>query len=307
MTIVVGDTLEAVLAALYLKRRGHDNVRICPRPRSLSLSFAVFGPLAMDPDANAHHPFRSLFPSNEGGIDLEALADSAEGASAAFRDVAAEAGLPYEGAIHRPAVARSDRLIPLRVGLYPAGTRLVRGEKDPDQATASPGKLVPSSVPSPASQALAMAFGRKLDQDGIAVLDEEPLRIEPSGDRVKLVTNRKSHQASRLVFAPGKFTRLGIASSPLLSCRLLDAPVFLRDRVAERIDGERHFARSIAGPHPAHRIGLRIDGGLAILDRDDRPIHPGLLAAGDVVAGFDYIRDKGAFALLSAHLVAGPP
>ena len=116
---------------------------------------------------------------------------------------------------------------------------------------------------------------------------------------------RQRIPARAVVLATGRFTGGGLAESDdRVREALLDLPVF--DDRGRRLDGEparRSLRRRYADPQPLFSGGVRVDGRLRAIGADGHPALANVLAAGELVGGFDpsICRTGLGFALLSGR------
>ena len=134
---ILGDTLEAVLVALFLRRDGID-VTLLPEPRALPLApltFELCRPSARELEsgypyvdafltqagARDGHPYRMLFPDGRGGIDAARLIADLRVAGAALVDLFGQLGLPLEGDAAELRIGITEQGTRVPVGIAPAG------------------------------------------------------------------------------------------------------------------------------------------------------------------------------------------
>jgi glycerol-3-phosphate dehydrogenase subunit B len=96
-------------------------------------------------------------------------------------------------------------------------------------------------------------------------------------------------EANTAILATGRFLSGGLAAERTgLRETLLDLPV---DQPASRGDWHRDDGFDPRG-HPINRAGLRVDDEFRPLGRDGTPVHPSLFAAGSILAGQDWVRQR---------------
>ncbi len=201
-------------------------------------------------------------------------------------------------------------LFPPVLGLY-RGTRLraLLGE-----ALGGPVAEVQGAPPwSPSGARLDRALLAALRAAGVRLVTGEARGVVGEGSRISGVDVRAaegdaSPELSRLpadavVLATGRFSGGGLAErGDRLVEPLVDLPLY--DDRGRRVDGvpaRRHLRRRYSDPQPLFSAGIRTDGRLRPLDAGGRAARANLVAAGEVIGGFDPALQRTGlgFALLS--------
>ncbi|MFN7972820.1 MAG: hypothetical protein U0166_10805 [Acidobacteriota bacterium] len=136
--LVVGDTLEAALTALFAAKVGAA-VTLAPKPRGLALTPVTFE-VARPPleaarlgrfnleehlkDLPASHPYRRMLPGDEG--DAGALHAAFRLAARDLRSSLAEEGMPYEGEAYEARIALTEAGTLVAVGMAPSDLAVFR-------------------------------------------------------------------------------------------------------------------------------------------------------------------------------------
>ncbi len=154
-----------------------------------------------------------------------------------------------------------------------------------------------SSVPSVPGARLQDALERALSEAGVELRAGDILGAKAEGGAVRSVEFRDAATggtsgipAGRFVVSTGKFTGGGMTREKVLKETVFGLPVFLDGREALGRQADELFSRDPAGPHPAMRAGLLTDRNLRPLDAGGGPVFSNLLACGNVLAGYDYVR-----------------
>jgi len=159
---------------------------------------------------------------------------------------------------------------------------------------------------SPAGPRLDRALLAGLEAAGVAVVTARVRRLELAAGRVRAVELEEEAQplpADAVVLATGRFVGGGIRErEDRLEEPLLGLPLY--DTAGRRVDAtppRRQVDPDPARPQPLFAAGVRTDGRLRPLGPDARPAAANLVAAGDLVGGFDpAVQRTGlGFALLS--------
>lgn len=170
------------------------------------------------------------------------------------------------------------------------------------------GELLGAPPWSPAGLRLDRALVRALDRAGVRLRSGRATELARQGDRIEAVrftdaAGSQECEAGVVVLATGRFAGGGLVEKDGRVCeRLLALP--LHDDRGRRIDGtpaRRHVRGGYADPQPLFSAGIRTDAGLRPLERDGRPRLTNLLAAGELIGGFDpaIMRTGLGFALVS--------
>ncbi len=181
--------------------------------------------------------------------------------------------------------------LPAVLGREPQG----RWWRDLAERIARPVFEIPTLPPSVPGLRLREALQERLRLDGvdravpgrigrIEMADEGfRLRVDPATGAARVL------RARSLVLATGRFLGGGLASDrSRIRETLLDIPVIQPD---DRRQWHRKRFFDPAG-HPVNRCGLNTDGHFRPLGAHGKPIHPRLAAAGVILAGQDWARDK---------------
>ena len=238
-------------------------------------------------------PERMLDAAACGPARLAALLDEDEAAAELARALAAPGG---EG----------------RTLLFPPVLGLARGERLRRALGAASGATVAELLGappwSPAGLRLDRALLEALGRSGVEVHTGRAAQIlrrdgRATGVEVEAPEGRASLPARCVVLATGRFTGGGLGERDDRVCEaLLDLPVF--DEWGRRLDRDparRSLRRPYADPQPLFAGGVRTDGRLRPLDAAGRPALANLVAAGELIGGFDpALQHTGlGFALLS--------
>lgn len=201
-------------------------------------------------------------------------------------------------------------LFPPVLGLF-RGTRVRALLRD---ALGGPVAEVLGTPPwSPSGARLDRALLGALAAAGVRVVTGEARGLVGDGARIAAVDVRvadadaqpdlTSLAADVVVLATGRFSGGGLAErGDRLVETLVDLPLY--DDRGRRVDGvpaRRHLRRRYADPQPLFSAGIRTDGCLRPLDAAGHPARANLVAAGDVIGGFDPALQRTGlgFALLS--------
>ena len=168
---------------------------------------------------------------------------------------------------------------------------------------------IPMLSPSLPGMRLADLLRADLVDAGVELLQGRPVvRLERRGDRVEgaLWSGRdleRRLRARSVLLATGRFFGGGLVAG--------------RDRVTEPLLGldltapasrDAWHMRSFLGApgHPINRVGLTTDDGLRPVDGSGRPICENLCAAGAILAGHDWVREKSGagISVVTAHAAA---
>jgi glycerol-3-phosphate dehydrogenase subunit B len=164
---------------------------------------------------------------------------------------------------------------------------------------------------SPAGLRLDRALLAALGRAGVSLVEGHALGLDLEAERAAAVEveradgGRERLVARAVVLATGRFCGGGLVESgDRVRESLLDLPVY--DDRGRRLDGEparRSLRRRYADPQPLFSGGIRVDGRLRPVGADGRPARANVLAAGELVGGFDpaICRTGLGFALLSGR------
>jgi glycerol-3-phosphate dehydrogenase subunit B len=154
---------------------------------------------------------------------------------------------------------------------------------------------IPLLSPSLPGMRLADLLKADLIDDGVEVLQGQPVvRLERGGDRVVGAVWRgqsveRRLEAESVILATGRFFGGGLVAGrssvtePLLGLTVEAPPS--RD--------SWHMRTFLGAPgHPINRVGLVTDAELRPLAPEGRPVFSNLLAAGAILAGHDWVREK---------------
>jgi glycerol-3-phosphate dehydrogenase subunit B len=168
---------------------------------------------------------------------------------------------------------------------------------------------VPMLSPSLPGMRLADLLKADLIADGAEVLQGRPVvRLERRGDRVEGAvwhgqSVERRLEAKSVILATGRFFGGGLVAGrnsvtePLLGLTIEAPP-----------SRDAWHQRSFLGApgHPINRVGLRTDAELRPLDAEGRPVCSNLLAAGAILDGHDWVREKSGagISVVTAHAAA---
>jgi glycerol-3-phosphate dehydrogenase subunit B len=231
--------------------------------------------------------------------------------AARLDDPAAQDAL-VEGAVGLAADGRTT-LFPPVLGLF-RGTRLRAALRE---ALGGPVAEVQGAPPwSPSGARLDRALLGALHDAGVRVVQGEARGVVGADGRITGVDLRVARGAAgggagepvslasdAVVLATGRFSGGGLAErgdrlvEPLLGLPLYDD----RGRRVDGVPARRHLRRRYADPQPLFSAGIRTDGRARPLGAAGRVAYANLVAAGEVIGGFDPALQRTGlgFALLS--------
>ena len=180
--------------------------------------------------------------------------------------------------------------LPAVLGREPDGRFL----RDLEARTGRPVFEIPTLPPSVPGLRLREALLEKMRRDGVDLA--VPGRVgkaetDAEGFRLHLVAGPGERWvgARAVVIATGRFLGGGLAADrSKIRETLFDLPVA---QPADRHEWHRLGFFDAAG-HPVNRCGVVTDARFRPLGRDGRPVHPRLAAAGTILAGHDWAREK---------------
>ncbi len=154
-----------------------------------------------------------------------------------------------------------------------------------------------SAVPSVPGMRLQTVLDRALREAGVSIVAADITGADAASGRVKAVAVRKNAESPEesfagavFVLATGKYLGGGLIREKRVRESLFGLPVFLDGREALSRQSEELFSREAAGPHPAFRAGVQTDPSMRPVDPEGKVIFSNLLACGNVLAGYDYLR-----------------
>lgn len=154
---------------------------------------------------------------------------------------------------------------------------------------------IPLLSPSHPGMRLAELLKADLWRAGVTVWQGAPIdRVDDDGRRIRAVWRRGRTRPQRLeadafLLATGRFFGGGLEATPrgVRECVVglpIDVP-FSRD--------DWHMGTFLGAPgHPINRVGVQVDPSLRPLDAGGRPRFDNLFAAGALLAGHDWVREK---------------
>ena len=248
---------------------------------------------------------------------LDAAADSPARLAALLDDEAAASELA--GAVAPLGGEGRTLLFPPVLGIA-RGAPLRRALAEASGAAVA--ELLGAPPWSPAGLRLDRALLEALGRSGVEVRTGRATQVLREGDRatgveVETEQGRATLPARCVVLATGRFTGGGLGERDDRVCEtLVGLPVF--DEWGRRLDRDparRSLRRRYADPQPLFAGGVRTDGRLRPLDAAGRPALANLVAAGELIGGFDPALQRTGlgFALMSglrageeaAHLARG--
>jgi glycerol-3-phosphate dehydrogenase subunit B len=102
----------------------------------------------------------------------------------------------------------------------------------------------------------------------------------------------KTLEADAFVLASGKFIGRGLVHDRRLYEPLFDLPVWIDEEGPGPTYLGKQMSRSVSGPHPLMRAGLRVSPRLQPLGSDGQVAWANLYGAGSVLGGYDYITGR---------------
>ncbi|MEJ5359794.1 MAG: glycerol-3-phosphate dehydrogenase subunit GlpB [Desulfobacterales bacterium] len=215
-----------------------------------------------------------------------------------------------ETADARAALARA--LEPCREGVEAIGLPAVLGisrtdevHRDLEARLGIPLFEIPTLPPGATGLRLQEAFERALDAAGVRRIPEQRVvRAEVRGGGFRLETENRDFsppiEARGAILATGRFLGGGLrADRGRLGEALFGLPVvFPRER--DGWHGKDFFQ---PGGHPLNRAGIETDHAFRPLGPGGEPFHPRLFAAGSLLAGQDWVRERcgAALSIATAH------
>jgi glycerol-3-phosphate dehydrogenase subunit B len=189
------------------------------------------------------------------------------------------------------ALARLAEKHGLTFLLLPPVMGLERSVELPDPPPMAEILAGPPSVP---GLRLQRSLDAALEQAGATLLRRGAAGHRTEGRQVRALQLESGQplEADVFVLATGKFIGRGLVHDPVLREPLFGLPVWIDDAGPDLTYLGKHVDRRAGGPHPLLRAGLRVEEELRPLANGGRPARDNLFAAGSVIGGYDYVRDR---------------
>lgn len=152
---------------------------------------------------------------------------------------------------------------------------------------------VPTSIPGYRLQA---ALDRALEKRGVSILNGRVISAAAADQRIRSLETEIQGKKEKLegqsfILATGKYLGGGIERGRIFREPVFDLPVFIKEKPVKEDFIKDFLLRDALGPHPAFRAGIRVNGKLKPLLRDQQVFAENLWAAGSVLAGYDSTGD----------------